>query len=119
MNDPPSLPGIPASPAPQARPARSRAEAELDAAFEADLRLHPGVYAGLAYLAREARRRNVRHGIQTFWETYRFVMAHYGRPSFLRDELKGRYARRLMAREPDLDGYFQIRLAPRGRGEDE
>ena len=118
MNDRPSLPGIPTAPAAPPRSARARAEVELDRAFEADLRLHPGVYAGLAYLAREARRRGARHGIQTFWETFRFIMAHYGRPTFLRDELKGRYARRLMAREPDLDGYFQIRQGPRGRGEE-
>lgn len=109
---PPSAgaPAAGAAPPPRASAPRVRPIAALDAAFEADLVANPSVYPMLVYLVRQrVERRAPRVGIQTIWELARAVLTLYGLPAPLVDPTRSRYARRIMAMEPDLAGYFEIR----------
>lgn len=76
---------------------------------------HPEVYVELVRLARQATDRGVRKiGIKMLWEVlrWRIVLAELpfdGSTFKLSNDLHSRYARLIMASEPDLEGIFDTR----------
>jgi hypothetical protein len=73
---------------------------------------NPSVYAELAALARQAKARGrTRVGIKMLYEVVRWqrFVASTGDDYFLNNNYHSRYARLLMAQEPDLRGLFELR----------
>ena len=74
---------------------------------------HPQVYDKLVALAREAKRRGHRQwAARSAWELIRWEFAvprDDGEQFKLNDHYIAYYARRIMADEPDLAGFFETR----------
>ena len=73
---------------------------------------NPQVYQTLVRLCREARAAGNRQiGIGMLWEVLRWksLVETTGKPWKLNNNHRSRYARLIMAQEPDLDGIFEIR----------
>lgn len=75
---------------------------------------NPSVYTELVSMARELKSRGYQHiGIELIWSAYRWnKMMHTTADEYgfkLNDHFRSRYARLIMATEPDLHGYFHIR----------
>ncbi len=76
---------------------------------------NPGVYEELVALARQAKRRGcTKIGIRMLWEVMRWNRMLRTKPTpgdvyKLNDHFHSRYARLIMAGEPDLDGFFEVR----------
>jgi len=81
--------------------------------FEVFHAAHPEVYDYLLTLCFDLRRRGFRrYGIRSLWERARWhfqVERDLGEDFKLNDHLHSRYARRLMAEHPELDGFFELR----------
>jgi hypothetical protein len=87
-------------------------EDRLDRAFEEFHRANPQVMDRLVALATQARRRGVRRiGIGMLFEVLRWEHAieTSGDEFRLNNNLRSRYARRIMADHPELDGIFETR----------
>lgn len=72
---------------------------------------NPQVYATLVKLARGYAARGERRGIKHLWEVARYMrwLETDGDPFKLNNDFTSRYARKIMAREPDLAGFFDLR----------
>ncbi|MGI0148620.1 MAG: hypothetical protein ACREDF_03695 [Thermoplasmata archaeon] len=84
----------------------------IQRAFEEFHALNPHVYDTLVRLARRYAEKHRKAGIGHLWEVMRWQMfvETTGDEEFrLNNNWKSRYARLIMAREPDLDGLFEIR----------
>lgn len=85
----------------------------IEERFEAFHAANPDVYDELVRLARRAKARGHRRmGIELCFGALRWnrLMATTGESGFkLNDHFTSRYARLLMAREPDLNGFFETR----------
>jgi hypothetical protein len=82
--------------------------------FEEFLAANPHVYTELVRLAREAKARGAKKiGMRMCWEVLRWQLSfRTERPAGefkLNDHLAPKFARLIMAREPDLDGVFELR----------
>jgi hypothetical protein len=94
-------------------------DATIQAAFSAFHAAHPEVYDKLRDLALDlVHRGHRRHlGIGMLWETLRYhtlLGAAPGEDDYrLNNNYRSRYARMLMAREPELDGVFELRRVSR------
>jgi len=92
---------------------RSRVpESELQARFEAFHAANPRVYATLVRLAREARAvGHQRVGIAMLFEVARWQLSIQttGDDFKLNNSYRSRFARLIMAQEPDLAGVFETR----------
>lgn len=77
----------------------------------ADESLDPAVMAVLAAVARVADAGGVRLPVRTLWEVTRYslAMTKAEAAAGMDDSTMDSYARALMARERDLDGYFRPR----------
>ena len=95
--------------------------AKHEAAFRAFHDANPHVYERLKRLAFKLKARGVeRYGIKALYEVLRYeehvaTTAPVGEYA-LNNNLTAYYARELMAREPDLEGFFEVRERRRGRG---
>lgn len=90
----------------------------IEPAFQGFHERNPIVYKTLVDLAREAKRKGRRQlGIAMLWERMRWELmintdaghADLGDDFKLNNNYRSRYARLIMSREPDLDGFFTIR----------
>lgn len=87
----------------------------IDAAFEAFHTRHPEVYAELVSMARKARARGRQKlGMGMLFEVIRWNRIVGGLPDELEafklnNNYRSRYARLIMQREPDLEGFFDTR----------
>jgi len=74
---------------------------------------NPEVYLHLVQYAREVRARGYRKfGIGALWERLRWytqIETTSGEPFRLSNDFRSRYARLIMQREPDLEGFFNLR----------
>jgi len=74
---------------------------------------HPEVYQYLVFLTFEAYRKGFRHyGVRAMWERMRWhfqVEKDLGEDFKLNDHFPSRYARKIMAEYPELDGFFELR----------
>lgn len=75
---------------------------------------NPGVYDELVKMARQLRSRGYQHvGIELIWSAFRWNrMMHTTADEYgfkLNDHFRSRYARLIMAREPDLADFFHTR----------
>lgn len=87
-------------------------ETKLEAKFQEFHRENPRVYAALKEKALQLRSRGWnRYGIKAIMEVVRFHRAlETTDPDFkLNNNYSSRYARMLMAQEPELIGFFEIR----------
>lgn len=87
-------------------------ETRLDREFSEFHESNPDVYAELVRLAREAVARGRRRiGIKMLWEVLRwhFWLQTSSEDFRLNNNFPSRYARLVMAREPDLRGVFETR----------
>jgi hypothetical protein len=87
-------------------------ERSIQARFEEFHRENPRVYSTLVSLARRAvSEGRPRLGIGHLWEVARWELhvPTNGEPFRLNDHYRSRYSRLIMAREPDLAGYFETR----------
>lgn len=96
------------------RRARPAAPGTIQYEFLAFHEANPRVYAELVRLARRAKAAGkLRIGIKLVWERLRWDMeveVDSGADAFtLNNNYPSRYARRIMAREPDLAGFFETR----------
>jgi hypothetical protein len=83
--------------------------AEMFAEFH---RINPHVYDALVKLARQSLVRGKRTGIGALFEVLRWqwVIETGSVDEFrLNNNMRSRYARLIMAQEPDLEGFFDIR----------
>tara|TARA_R110000822_G_scaffold22710_1_gene70878 strand:+ start:48 stop:383 length:336 start_codon:yes stop_codon:yes gene_type:complete len=84
---------------------------------------NPKVYRDLVAACRELRSRyGVKHAsIGLLWERLRwlsFIAVHRDKdaePYKLNDHFRAEYARLIMSREPDLDGFFETRALRRSK----
>lgn len=86
--------------------------ATIQERFEEFNREHPEVYTYLIALVYEVLRKGYSHyGIRTLWERMRWHFhIEKGDNEFkLNDHFHSRYARKIMAEHPDLDGFFELR----------
>lgn len=88
-------------------------ETEQERRFREFHGANPHVYLELVRLAREAKARGFRRfGVRTIWEVMRWNLAvrtiREEGDFKLNDHLTSRYAR-LLDREPDLHGFFNLR----------
>lgn len=85
------------------------------ARFEKFHAAHPEVYRRLVVMSYRVKRSGRdKWAISNLWEVLRWESQIVGLPdateSFkLNDHYKSRYARRIMEREPELDGFFEVR----------
>lgn len=89
-----------------------RESASIRERFERFHAEHPEVYAKLAELALEARRKGFAHyGIRSLWERMRWhFQIERGDEDFkLNDHYPAHYARLLMQEYPELQGFFETR----------
>jgi hypothetical protein len=86
---------------------------KIQRAFLEFHRQNPEVYDHLVNLARRSRDRGFRKtGIGHLWEVMRWHvrLENVGEPDFkLNNNYRSRYARLIMAQEPDLRGFFELR----------
>lgn len=87
----------------------------IDQRFHDFHEANPGVYAELVSMARQMKARGYhRIGIELIWSAYRWNRMMRTSPDEygfkLNDHFRSRYARLIMAREPDLADFFQIRV---------
>jgi hypothetical protein len=86
---------------------------KIQRAFLEFHRQNPEVYDHLVGLARRSRDRGCRKtGIGHLWEVMRWHvrLENVGEPDFkLNNNYRSRYARLIMAQEPDLLGFFELR----------
>ena len=86
---------------------------KIEGAFWAFHRDNPHVYARLVVLARawKERRGGAKLGMGMLFEVLRWdvAMRTTGEDFKLNNNVRSYYARLIMAREPDLDGVFEIR----------
>lgn len=75
---------------------------------------NPAVYAFAVSISRYTRRRGVPHyGIGAVWEIMRFkYLETHGDVYKLNNNYRAWYARRIMATEADLRGFFTVRHCP-------
>ena len=88
-------------------------EESIDRRFQEFHVRNPRVYETLVKLAREAKAEG-RHriGIKMLWEVVRWNLSRdlpYDEPFKLPNDYHSRYARLIMAQEPDLAGIFAVR----------
>jgi hypothetical protein len=91
---------------------------DLDRAFLEFHEDNPAVYDGLVSLAREAKQRGrTRVGIKMLWEVLRWhtFIQTTGEDFKLSNSLHSRYARLIMATNPDLEGMFELRALRPGQ----
>jgi hypothetical protein len=94
---------------------RTTSKTTIQGRFETFHEANPWVYPALCSLARDLKARGYKRiGIRTLWETLRWHHLRQtndpsGATFKLNDHYMGRYARRIMDTEPDLDGMFEIR----------
>ncbi len=71
----------------------------------------PQVYAELLRLARQAKAAGFKKfGIRTIWEAMRWNFALERRGLYrFNDHMTAAFARKLMAENPELDGFFELR----------
>lgn len=84
----------------------------LDEAFDAFHAANPFVYDALCELARRMKARGMEKiGVGFLFEVLRWewIIATDSADYRLNNNLRSRYARRIMAQEPDLAGVFEIR----------
>ncbi len=85
----------------------------LSARFETFHRENPRVYALLVRFARQLQARGYEHaGMKAIWERMRWEMGleTIDPDGFkLNNDFTSRYARLIMANEPELDGFFRTR----------
>lgn len=81
--------------------------------FEAFHALNPRVYDALRGMALGMKRRGMRrYSIKALWEVLRFqAIATYGDAFKLNNSFTSAYARLLMEREPELEGFFETRAS--------
>lgn len=87
-------------------------EATIQERFEAFHRANPHVYAALRSLALQMLGNGVRqYGIKGLFERLRweFSLATKGEPFRLSNDFSSRYARLLIERNPELEGFFELR----------
>lgn len=88
-------------------------ERDLAYQFERFHRENPGVYDLLVKMARDLKRQGLeRAGIGMLWEVlrWRYLRKAKGHDGFkVNNNHRSRYARLIMAREPDLAGFFETR----------
>lgn len=81
--------------------------------YEAFNRAHPEVKTYLVALAFEVLRKGYAHyGISPLWERMRwhfYMEKDLGEDFKLNNNHRSRYARTIMAENPDLEGFFQLR----------
>jgi len=76
-------------------------------------RANPEVYTGLVSLARRMHERGLKHyGMKSLFEVMRFhrAMKATDEPFKLNNNYTAFYARLIMLRCPDLDGFFEVRI---------
>lgn len=99
--------------APPRLPARRPDEGAIQEAFETFHAANPAVYETLVRLARQYRERvGTTPGIGMLWEVMRWTVAMETRDATvwkLNNNLRSRYARRIMDGEPDLSDAFELR----------
>lgn len=99
--------------APPRLPRRRPDEGAIQQAFETFHAANPQVYDTLVRLARQYRARvDTTPGIGMLWEVMRWTIAMETRDVSvwkLNNNLRSRYARRIMEREPDLADAFETR----------
>lgn len=80
-------------------------------AFERFHRENPHVYEALRTRALRAKRRGYRPGIGCLFEVLRWShgMTTAGDEFLLNNNYRSHYARLLMANEPELEGFFEVR----------
>lgn len=86
--------------------------ASLEERFWEFHRLNPSVYHALVRLARQVKAAGRTHfGIGALFERLRFEAAlqTWGDEYRLNNNYRSRYARLIMAQEPDLEGFFETR----------
>lgn len=86
--------------------------ATIQERFQAFHEQNPQVYAALRDLCLDRKRRGFRHwSIKCAWEILRWLgeMHTDGEDFLLPNDYHSRYARLLMEREPELDGFFTTR----------
>lgn len=91
---------------------RPRPAAASEAAFQAFHAENPHVYAALVELARAAKEKGAAEiGIGMLWEVLRWrLFFETTDANFkLNNNHRSRYARLIMAQEPDLAGIFEVR----------
>lgn len=92
-------------------PRRSSRKRSPQEEFEEFHERNPHVYLALRARSLEAVRAGKKIGIRCIWEVMRWDLTFTttGSEFKLNDHYTARYARLLMAREPELAGYFEIR----------
>lgn len=89
------------------------AERTIQERFEDFHGRHPEVYAYLVALCFELQRRGFRHyGVRSLWERARWhfqVEKDLGEEFKLNDHYHSRYARLIMSKHPELNGFFELR----------
>ena len=123
MGNQPGLFGAELPPAQHAAPSAPAASPAVsgeavDDRIERDFRKfhaeNPHVYELLCVKAREAKAAgHARYGIKSIFERvrwhYQIELRHLEEPFKLNNNYTSRYARLIMAQEPDLAGFFEIR----------
>lgn len=97
----------------QTKEAQVSKEATIQERFEAFHKLNPQVYAALRSLALQMVGNGVRqYGIKGLFEILRwdFAMQTKGEPFRLSNDFSSRYARLLMKQNPQLNGFFELRV---------
>jgi transcriptional regulator with XRE-family HTH domain len=95
-------------------PVKVASQDTIQASFEAFHQANPWVYTSLVRLARDMREQGHKTiGIGMLWEVFRWQYSRATTDAHstfaLNNNLRSRYARLIMDREPDLDGIFEIR----------
>lgn len=96
----------------QIQMAYKRLPMTLEERFEEFHDKNPHVYVALVKLARQLMARGHKKiGIAMLWEVLRWqsMLQTEGDPFKLNNDYKSRYARLIMAIEPDLEGVFDLR----------
>lgn len=101
-------------------PRRERPAGASEAAFRAFHEANPHVYRALVELARTAKAQGAAEiGIGMLWEVlrWRLFFETTDRNFKLNNNHRSRYARLIMAQEPDLAGIFEVRELTSEKGE--
>lgn len=87
------------------------AKESIAEAFERFHQANPHVYEALRLRALRAKRRGFRPGIGCLFEVLRWShgLTSQGDEFLLNNNFRSHYARLLMAQEPELDGFFELR----------
>lgn len=95
-----------------ASPAQRERKPTIEERALAFHRDHPEVYDRMVELAREAKAAGSKRGAKAIWEVMRWdfeVARAEGERFALNNDFPAMYARWIMAGEPDLEGFFEIR----------